>query len=188
MANPYDPLNSSDFKVMHAKLNEQNFESSAVDYMIKQIRLPKLRKLMRELPDFEYESFDMLAQVCDLPFKFTTSALTDEMPIYRDKKSVHPLWFKSFRTIPFVRKFEERLEEYLENSDKSKPFGMIFPRKGFANGMIIHTGDWNVYVGCSSGCHLYKGSDTFGSNYVVQPYRWFITTMLKEGLWSPEED
>ena len=123
-----------------------------------------------------------------LTFKFTTSALSDDPPIFRDKKSVHPNWFKSFRTIPFVRKFEERLEEYLDNSDNSKPFGMIFPRKGFANGMIIHTGDWNVYVGCSSGCHLYKGSDTLGINYVVQPYRWFIRNMLTSGLWWPLED
>lgn len=185
--NPYDRLNTSDFKALAAEAQERSFETSVVDYMLKAFNMSAYRKQMKELHDFEYLSFSAFEQVCRFPFKLWTNGLTDLKPIYRDSKSVHPLWFKSFRKIPFVMLFEQRLEELLEEDSGFSAFGMIFPRKGFRNGMIIHTGHWEEYVGYSSGCHVYKGKEDLGINYVVQPYQAFITNIAKQNLWSPED-
>lgn len=185
--NPYNPLNQMSPAAI-ASLHDKIFESNRVEYTIGQAKASWLKKVIKAESSDDFLCFAQLEEIGNFPFRITTTSLTDNISVHADDKSVHPLWFKSFRKIPFVRIFEERLEEYLENSDNSKPFGMIFPRKGFQNGMIIHTGDLDVYVGHSKCCHLYKGMDTFGINYIVQPYREFVHQLLTCGLWVVDNE
>ena len=100
--------------------------------------------------------------------------------LHRDPRAIHPMWFKSFLSLPFVKLYEERLEE-LYDAKQKKPFGMVFPRKGFAQGLILHNGNWDLFVPNQSSCHIFKGSKKKSMTLLVQPYSSFIDH-VRDGL------
>lgn len=106
--------------------------------------------------------------------------------IHRDALSAEPARFKNFTRVPFVVAYLQRLEEL---GDDIRPTGMVFPRKGFAQGMVIHNDEDERYW--SEGlCQVYKGQ-VLGENtrLYVQPFRHLIAE-LRDGdaAWRPAAD
>ena len=58
-------------------------------------------------------------------------------------------------------------------------FGLVFPRRGFREGLIAHNGDWSAFVPAGVGAHLFKLSES--ETLVVQPYSAFLSH-VREGL------
>ena len=60
------------------------------------------------------------------------------LQLHRDNGSVFPLWFARFPDLPFVAPFEASVDA-ARASLAGRGAGLVFPRKGFAQGMVVHT-------------------------------------------------
>ena len=82
----------------------------------------------------------------------------------------------------FNERFPDELVR-LPSPDGRRPLGMIFPRKGFREGLIVHSGDWEAFSADNSSCHLFKGKGGF--TLLVQPYAAFLDHVRDGILWVP---
>jgi hypothetical protein len=126
-------------------------------------------------------TFPLLSDLPGFPMRLQL-AEERSLPVHRDPKYVHPVWFKSFLDLPIVR-------EYLETYDpdaESRPQGLIFSRRGFARGLVLHTGDFTVFVPPNAACHVFRGGDHSRVSYVVQSYASLIDGIRDEVSWSIE--
>lgn len=106
-------------------------------------------------------------------------------PLHRSPKAFHPEWFKNFNKLPFMTGYREVFEQYGEITD-IKPVGMMFPRKGFQQGLIVHNGDISTFVPGGSSCHVYFGDGENAVNLVVQPFVGWLDHLKKSMDWRPE--
>jgi hypothetical protein len=167
--NPLNPLLGKIERFENADASVRQFESTRVEWTLRRLNMEsQLRKIKQQSHD-GLITFDDLNQTVDFPIHLKSESLKGEIPIHRDQRSTHPMWFKGFLKLPIVQKFEELFEAYHAKHTGDKPIGMVFPRKGFAQGLIIHNGDWNLYVPPNSSCHLYQGGNKTTS-LIVQPY------------------
>ncbi len=182
--NPLNPLMGQIEKFEESDQQASKWESSRVEWTLKRLKLDIQRKqLMAEAGfdrGFTYINFARVAP--SFPVDLVAEPRRGQLPIHRDTKAVHPLWFKAFRGLPFVADYEARFEEC---SKEGRPFGMVFPRKGFLQGMVLHNGDWELFVPPQSSCHLFKGGKKRTMTLIVQPYQSFID-QIRNGLkWRP---
>jgi len=182
--NPLNPLLGKIERFEQAGERADQWESSRVEWTLRRLKLEDQRKeILSDAVGGRY-TFSDFHRVVNFPIRLVAEPLLNEPPIHRDQRSIHPAWFRSFRGLPFVRKYEEHFEE-LGDLYKGTPIGMVFPRKGFQQGMILHNGDWELFVPPQSSCHLFKGGKTHKMNLIVQPYIGFIDHLKKGLVWSP---
>ncbi len=175
MVNPLNPLLSKLGKYKQQDSQAKQWESKRVEWTLRRLGLEKQRKEMLAASEdklYAFQAFNTLG----FPIYLNAHPMIDEIPIHRDPKAIHPMWFKSFFALKFVSVFVELFDGFVEK--KTKPMGVIFPRKGFAQGLIMHNGDWELFVPPQSSCHIYKGDKM---NLVVQSYSDFIDH-VRDGL------
>jgi len=179
--NPTNPLLGQIEKYEQSDVQIRQWESARVEWTLRRLKLDFQRKqILSEAMDGRY-TFEAFNRVLDFPMEMCGENLKDEPPIHRDQRSIHPLWFKAFIGLPFVRCYEERFTVFAEkNPDRA--LGMVFPRKGFSQGLILHNGDWDLFVPPQSSCHLFKGGKKHAMNLIVQPYMGFIDHVRKNLL------
>jgi hypothetical protein len=101
--------------------------------------------------------------------------------------AILPKWFMEFSHLPFYDVYLAMHERVAEKAD-GRPVGLIFPRKGIRQGLIIHNGDMDTYVPEKTSCHLYRGGGRHPIVLVVQPYAGFLDHIYKNGHgWVPED-
>lgn len=178
MINPLNPLLGKIEKYKQKESAAVQWESKKVEWTLRRFGLEQQRKEMLYSSEdklYSFKAFNTLG----FPMQLCANAMLEQMPIHKDPKSIHPAWFKSFANLSFCKNFDEALDSFIEK--KTKPMGMIFPRKGFAQGLIIHNGDWELFLPPQSSCHLFRGDKM---NLVVQSYSEFIDH-VRDGLaWS----
>lgn len=179
--NPLNPLLGKIEKFQQADNQVRQWESSRVEWTLRRLKLESQRKeILAAAIGGQYTFSEFHRVVSDFPMHLTAEPLINAKPLHRDPRAIHPMWFKSFRNLPIVKQYEERFEE-LYRTFQGKPFGMIFPRKGFAQGLILHNGDWDLFVPTQSSCHIFKGGKKHAMTLLVQPYSGFIDH-VREGL------
>jgi|TARA_R110000751_G_scaffold47597_13_gene106518 hypothetical protein len=182
--NPLNPLFGQIEKFEESHAQASKWESSRVEWTMRRLKLGDERKQMMHesgyAGNYTYEAF--IRTVPSFPMDIVAEPRRDELPLHRDAKAVHPMWFKSFRSLSFVSVYEER---FGESSREERPFGMVFPRKGFLQGLILHNGDWDLFIPPQSSCHLFKGGKKRSMNLIVQPYQGFIDHVYKGLSWRP---
>lgn len=172
--NPLNPLLGKIEKFEQAGHQIRQWESSRVEWTLRRLKLDSQRKeIFANAPGGQYTFSEFHRVVPNFPMHLIAERTVDDKPLHRDPRSIHPMWFKSFRSLPIVKQYEERFEE-LYRTFEGKPFGLIFPRKGFAQGLLLHNGDWDLFVPAQSSCHLFKGGQKHTMNLLVQPYGGFI--------------
>jgi len=62
---------------------------------------------------------------------------------------------------------------------------MVFPRKGFPDGLIVHNGQIEDFLPAHSGCHVYHGGPKHSLRLVVQPYRLLLDHLREACGWEP---
>jgi len=182
--NPLNPLLGKIEKFEESEAQSSKWESARVEWTMRRLKLDSQRKEMTsELGfsgDYTFEAFSRM--VPTFPMDIVAEPRKGQLPLHRDQKAVHPRWFKTFRSLPFVQEYEVRFGEC---SKEGRPFGMVFPRKGFLQGLILHNGDWELFVPPQSSCHLFKGGKKRSMNLVVQPYQGFIDHVRNGISWRP---
>lgn len=179
--NPLNPLLGKIEKFEQAESSIRQWESARVEWTLRRLKLePQRKEILTSSVGNQYTFAEFRRVVSNFPLHLIAEPLKDSMPIHRDPRAIHPMWFKSFRGLPFVKRYEERFEE-LYSTFQGKPFGMVFPRKGFAQGLVLHNGDWDLFVPTQSSCHVFKGGKKHAMTLLIQPYSGLIDH-IREGL------
>jgi|TARA_R110000824_G_scaffold265278_2_gene454176 hypothetical protein len=185
---PLSPLSLPDYDDSAVKIAK--WESARVEYAVRRLKLGT--HVLRELRAQEggsalsFENFN--DRFPTFPMLLSASTLPGEQPMHRHPKGIHPMWFKSFTGLPFMRFYEDELAKHQSEvfgGDGSRVLGMVFPRKGFAQGLIVHNGEWQTYLPPNAGCHLYQGGKVKSMTLVVQPFMALLDHIIKGVHWEP---
>lgn len=169
--NPLNPLLGKIEKFEQSNKAALQYESTRVEWTLKRLNYDQARKqLYSQGTPGEYTFAEFGQIVSDFPMELFCDPRKGCIPIHRDQKATHPQWFKSFKKLPFVEGYLNKLSS--TRTDPNKPLGMVFPRKGFAQGLLLHNGSHEDFVPPRGSCHLYKLDD--GLHLVVQPYQTFV--------------
>lgn len=182
--NPTNPLLGKLEKFEQSDLHVRQWESARVEWTMRRLTLERQRKEILSAASGGQYTFAEFNRVVSFPMHLFANPLNDLPCIHRDPKARHPLWFKAFRDLPFVKLYEERFEE-LMSAHQQQPIGMVFPRKGFSQGLILHNGDWDLFVPPQASCHIFKGGKKHAMNLIVQPYIGLIDHIRTGLAWSP---
>ena len=96
------------------------------------------------------------------------------------KGAILPLWFKTFLKLPFMPPYME-LHNSFGESAKLKPIGLVFPRKGFQKGLVVHNGEFHMFVPPQSSVHVYHGGGRKPLDLIVQPFSSFLDHIYRHG-------
>jgi hypothetical protein len=187
-SHPLSPLTSK-LDVPHyddTDVRAIKWETARVTYTINRLKLgAHIAGQLRSSgsSNMTFEAFN--ERFPSFPVILTGTSLPGVTAIHRNTSAVHPMWFKSFCNLPFVKFYEDELQRYgTETSDTGgRPLGMVFPRKGFRDGLIVHNGDWQTFSPSNSSCHLFKGKNRH-STLLVQPYAAFLDHVRDKISWT----
>lgn len=188
MNDPFAEMNASRDKEAQGADAQLNFETTLVKHMLARLKLSEykgeLYKIWQQQHDERRLTFVALNfQFPTFPFLLGCSRLEGN-PVHKDRKSTEPARFKSFGSVPFVQAFHE-FKEQVGQEAAWRSVGVIFPRKGFRYGMIIHDNDEESYweQGLS---WVYK--DAKGDRIYVQPFTAVLDSIYDNGRgWRPGE-
>jgi len=166
---PNNPLLSKFQAIDSKEVTKASWEHSRVMHIVQVMGYKNLVSDLKRVSQGSLFTLGDFVQVCDdFPVYLFAETLKGSPPIHRDNRSVHPIWFKSFTSVPFVKVYIERSKTF----PTDRPVGMLFPRRGFQQGMIIHDGDPERFLPPGSSCHLYRGDG--GTTMIVQPFTGFL--------------
>lgn len=174
--NPLHPLFRKIKGIENDSNAEKGAESNLVTWTLKRLLCSEIINDHRG----ELLSFGLVNALPKFPMTFGYTRLPGRPPLHRDPNAIHPLWLKAFLNLPFVEIYNERYEL----ADKTRPFGLVFPRKGFGNGLVIHNGDVELFVPPVSCCHLFRGGKRHAMTLVVQPYITLIDCIREDIAWT----
>ena len=198
--NPFSQLISGGSEEIRESEESASWEHSRVRHLLKRTGLPKSaeRKLLEEAKNFSDVSrlrFDLFnGEYHDFPFAFGTNRLRNlpvpygkkqtsgNYQVHRDPYSTEPSRFKKFEWVPHVIAFRE-FQASREGSQDARPIGLIFPRKGFSQGMVIHN-DATEQFWDEGLCWVYKDPTSMtGDKLYVQPFDSLLKTIRQ--MWRP---
>ena len=191
--NPFHALRGQDMDAMRAE-TAAGYEHARVVFTLKRLGLPEVVKpMMRRARERLAESrltfaqFD--AQFPSFPVHLECDNLSrtaEKGPHQLDLRNdaVLPVWFKIFRKLPFMAIYEPYYDAARKKGEE-RPIALVFPRRGFRDGLVVHDGDLETFVPPKSSCHLYRGNRL---TIVVQPYISFLDHIYQHGHgWKPDE-
>lgn len=171
--NPNNPLLAKINRFESAETTRANWEHARITHMLQVLRLPSVKSRLQRAEGNRTFSFEAFYAECPkFPMHLFFDNLPGSIPIHRDNKSVHPMWFKSFMSLPVVKLYKEKLS-LCPWSGEDRPVGLVFPRKGFQQGLIVHNGSFDRFVSDGSGCHVYRQEG--GSTLIVQAFTGFLS-------------
>ena len=176
--NPLNPLLGKIEKFEQSDDQVRQWVSARVEWTLRRLKYEAQRKEILSDAVGGLYTFEAFNRVVEFPMELFGEPLKEEPPIHRDARAIHPLWFKAFVGLPFMRYYEERFSAFTMNNPE-RPLGMVFPRKVFSQGLIVHNGDWDLFVPPQSSCHIFKGGKKHSMNLIVQPYLGFIDHVRK---------
>lgn len=122
------------------------FEEGKVNYLLKTFNynvrkagaeLSKLAEQQNGSPDLTFRAFHQ--QEPSFPLYLGASRL-DGVQLHLESGAMIPALFKTFGAAPFVTAYDRFYEATAERAG-DRPVGLIFPRKGFKNGLVIYAAD-----------------------------------------------
>jgi len=168
--NPFSPLQTRADRYLKNEMASQQWESARVEWTIKQLKLQDDVKELKARSAFADRVFFSTFNewFASFPFHIVAEPMIDKTPIDADPHSVHPRWFASFLDLPFVRMYEDYYVQQQASDDK-RPLAMVFPRRGLAQGFVLHNGGMQ-FVPTMSSAHLFLAGPPSELCLCVQPY------------------
>jgi hypothetical protein len=179
---PRNPLFSAMQRAVRQAEQPAFWEAARVEYVLKTLNLTAHRTQLRLDNAGGPLTFEAVNAKLGLPIVLTADA-GDGVPLHRLDKAVHPNWFKKFGKLPFAQVYFERFAAYSLTGD-TRPLALVFPRKGFAQGLCVHNGPLQQYVADGAGVHLYRSPI---GDVTVQPFR-DVISVLKENWYEDRVD
>lgn len=162
-----------------AALSDQ-FEASRVKYVLKSLGLGRYAAELRRLwgeshatPQLKFAAFN--ARFPSFPFVIGCDKLL--VPVHRDKASTEPSRYKRFENVPFVASYLE-FANGLRADYGDRSCALLFPRKGFAEGFVIHNDVTETYW-TSGLCQVYKSELPGSEKLYVQPFRYLMAAIAR---------
>lgn len=191
--NPFNILNPDRSGEGLKASTKRSYESARVNFVLGRVGLSghkrEFMKRVRSETGGSLYSFRLFREEFPtFPMWLTCDNLTDmPAPLHKMKNAVLPLWFKNFPQLPFMPFYEKLYEELGEQMTQLKPVGMIFPRRGFEQGFVVHNGDMQDFVSVGSSCHVYLGGRKKDPRMlVVQPTMSLLDHIYNKGHgWKP---
>lgn len=177
--NPLNPLFRVAEKLAQREEIAQGKEAALVSWTMKRLGLQSAIKRLTESSGLL--TFAAFNCEFDFPVDLFWLDQSDALPLHRDSKSVHPVWFKSFPKLPVVKNF---LALYDVRQSK-KPMAMIFPRKGLARGLVIHNAGVERFTSPGVGYHACSGFGKKDMTLVVQSYASLVDYAHDCLSWAP---
>lgn len=137
---------SSDYAARMTALADVAFEEGKVTYLLKAFKLHvrNASRVLREAqenatgtPNLTLSAFNSVFP--SFPMYLGASRLGG-IQLHLENSAMIPAMFKTFGATPFVSAFDA-FYEVSEDRSGGRPVGMVFPRKGFKNGLIIYATD-----------------------------------------------
>lgn len=186
--NPLYVLNKRDAATVRLQ-QQRGYEDRLVSWFLNTMHLGAVLKELRQTSkDIAGDTCVTFAGFNSLCPTFPVTLGCDNLkhrkyPLHKDPKAVLPLWMKTFLELPFIQAYRKFYENLGQEAD-SQPVGLVFPRRGFARGLIVHNAGQH-FVQPHSGCFYYYGGDS--TSLVVQPFVNFVHYVCdREGLgWTP---
>lgn len=190
--NPFNRIKSRDQDTFRRE-QECRWEGERVAATLNRLHLGQQAKVLRqravELIGTAQLTFRIFNYVYPtFPITLGCSRLSHlPKPLHLLQEAIFPAWFKNFRNLPIIDPFEE-FYEGLGDERTLRPVGMIFPRNGFKQGLIVHTGSPDQFVPPRSGYFCYHGGDRkHPLDLVVQPYIGLLDHIYNRGHgWKPD--
>ena len=116
----------------------------------------------------------------------TTLGKPCEKPVHLQPDYIFPRWFTKFTKLPVFKEYRGWQEQFAEHIGK-QPFGLIFPRKGFQYGLVLHNGDMGRFAPLGEGYYIYATKGRKHQTYVVQTFKSLLDRVEGNG-WKPSRD
>jgi hypothetical protein len=174
---PKDPLLSNLQRMQQAANLGPLWEQSRALFLLKSLGLTNWKAELQQQDSNNLLLFSAINNTLGLPLFFATEPCTNKLPLHRDVKSAHPQWFKNFQKIPVMVIYFEEMERYNLRQD-DRPFALVFPRKGFEQGLCVHNGSSISYTLDGEGYHCYR-SKKHGQDIIVQPFRSVLKAIMQ---------
>jgi len=192
--NPFSMLNQGGDREAFNLAQAIAWEDARVRHTLRRVGLVNYRKRLEKEADEEtgskrltFERFNR--KFPTFPALLGCHSFVGETPIHSRGECIHPRWFQAFMKLPFIEPYEE-LYDVLGDEVKLRPVvAMVFKRKRFDQGLVVHNGDVDRFVAPKSSCHLYRGGGVRKKtvNLVVQPYDNFLKYIYRDGHgWKPD--
>jgi len=168
---------------------ERRFEESRVNFLYRKCGLERdlatLRELHRDRLGYPGLNFSLFQELYpSFPIVLGCDRLNG-LALHESSQAVLPAWYKSFAKVPFVPAFE-RFCERAAASLHGRGIGLIFPRKGFRDGLIIYTGlddCWNE----GGGFIFRMGKADKSVDVIVRPFADLVAGIYDSGRgWVPD--
>lgn len=186
--NKFDDMMKNRDPAIQLAAEEARWEEALVKHLVRQFNLGAgvRRKLAKIWYDRHRAHALKLTAFNDVfstfPFLLGASRLGGKH-VHRDIDAAEPARFKAFSQVSFVEAYREFYDDCYHPEDLRK-LGLVFPRKGFKHGMIIHNDDTEVFW-TSGLCWVYKSKK--GERLYVQPFNDVLNQVKKSRTWRPEE-
>ena len=186
--NPFNALRDLDPARFRAEMASR-WESARVEFTLGHVGLGRCKRHLFQLAEEQtgvrrltfvffhehFPSFPIILGANDL-------GILPE-PLHRLQKAIFPEWFRNFTQLPFMPMYEEL---YSSTTGLARPLGMIFPRKGFQQGLVVHNGDPSTFVPLGGSYFAHRGKRD--QILVVQPYIALLDQIYRKGHadgWKP---
>lgn len=199
--NQFDKMHRDWDRTARIDEDERKWEHAITNHLMNKLglnkRLKSLRKLNEELGHehlLTQEAFR--AMFPTFPIRFETSRLRGiEIPDVDSRTQVdyrvercgrfwEPNRFKSFNRVPVVGLYNLLLSELPEDIVSCLPVGLVFPRKGFTHGMVIHNDDSEKFWTHGS-AWVFKGTKAHPKKQYMQPFIDVVKAIKEEAGWQP---
>lgn len=174
---------------LHAA-SERKFEDKLVEFVCKRNGLARLHKdLVRRQGIREDDPFLTFALFNDTfpsyPLMLGSTRLEGK-ELHKEKNAVFPRWLTTFRGLPFVDPYHEFLESLGAHAELASA-GLVFPRKGFRQGLIIYNGGLDEHK-IKGGVFVYEGGTKKRPiTYHVRPFAAVVDGIYNHGRgWKPD--
>jgi hypothetical protein len=188
--NPFNAMNDRSTEFV-AKEQQEAFEDTKVRHVMDRVGLVEEKKRLLRYVRRRYEAERLTFRVFNevfstFPVYLSCNRLGNVEPLHKNPKAILPIWFKTFLHLPFMEAYEAAYDAW---PAKDRPFGMVFPRNGFKQGLIVHNGDLHQFVPPNASCHVYLGGSDKKRRkkqhhqimLVVQPFTAFLDHIYNRG-------
>ena len=137
-------VGSQDYHERMAAMSNSSWEAGKVKYVLGVFKIPKQAREVADAaerqtgkPDLTFRAFEEVYP--SFPIVLGASRLGG-VQLHLDQKAMIPALFKAFGAAPFMTAYEQFYETAAKRAG-SRPVGLVFPRKGFKNGLVVYAAD-----------------------------------------------